>query len=413
MEKLSIAIISASIGKTPKAVQSSFVFDEARRLAIKGVNVHIIRSKIELESLSYGLHFHGIERKIDFRSIGLMLRNLPIYPKISLLRNPAFIYWENVYTSNVLKVIESNGIDLIHAHFAYMEGLVGLLVKRRTGKPLIVTVHGYDILVEPSTGYGVRLSKRMDYIVRSVLNEADAVIAASNSTFKEASKIVNDADKIYLIPNGVDLQKFNPGLDGQQIRKKYVLDRTYGYIVLSLASHEPAYGVEYLIRAIPLITRKVKDVFFIVGGDGSLRKYHEQLAHELGVIQNVLFTGSIPRDKVSAFYAISDVIAVPLLHAGFSLVVTESMASGKPVVASEVGGIPDQIIDKYNGLLVKPRDAEAIAEKILFLYENPEIALEMGRNGRKIAEEKFNIEKRAERIIGLYKKLCERTPKSS
>ena len=406
MDKLSIAIISASVGKTPEYIPSSFVFDEAYRLAIKGINVHIIRNKIEKGSLSYGIHFHGIERKINFGTILLMLRKLPLYSKISFLST-------RVYSSNVSKVIESNGIDLIHAHFAHYEGLVGLLTKRVTGKPLIVTVHGYDILVEPSVGYGVRLSKRMDSIVRRVLNGADAVIAASKSAFNEASKIVNDVDKIYLIPNGVDLQKFNPGLDGQQIRKKYALDRKYRYIILSLATHEPAYGVEYLIRAIPLITRKVKDVFFIVGGNGSLRKYHEQLAHELGVIQNVLFTGSIPRDKVSAFYAISDVIAVPLLQAGFSLVVTESMASGKPVVASEVGGIPDQIIDKYNGFLVKPRNAEAIAEKILFLYENPERALEMGRNGRKIAEEKFNIEKRVERIIDLYKKLCERTPKSS
>lgn len=153
MEKISIAIISSSVGKTPEQIISSFVFDEAYRLAIKGINVHIIRNKIERAFLSYGMHFHGIDRKINFGAILLILKNLSMYPKISFLSVP-------VYSSNVSKVIEDNRIDLIHAHFAYPEGLVGLLARRRTRKSLVVTLQGYDILVEPSIGYGLRRINR-------------------------------------------------------------------------------------------------------------------------------------------------------------------------------------------------------------------------------------------------------------
>jgi len=163
------------------------VFDEVYRLAQRGIEVHVIRSKMEKESMSYGIHFYGIERKIDIQAAALLLKNITNYPPISFLRNPKRLYWESLYSLNVSRVMERNNIDLIHAHFAYPEGLVGLLAKRRTGKPLIVTLHGYDILVEPSVGYGVRLSRRIDHLIRKVLNSADAITVASKAVFNESS----------------------------------------------------------------------------------------------------------------------------------------------------------------------------------------------------------------------------------
>lgn len=219
MKKISIAIISGPIGKTPEDITYSFVFDEAYQLARKGVSVHIVRSKIEGDSSSCDMHFHGLEEKIGTKAVGLSLQNLQVYPLFFVFRHPRATYWQNSYASNVLRAIEKNSIDLIHAHFAYPEGLVGLLAKRKSKKRLVVTVHGYDIMVEPSTKYGVRLDKRIDALVRRVLNGADAIIAASSATFKEASKTVNSTDKVHLIPNGVDVQRFNPNLDGSLIKK--------------------------------------------------------------------------------------------------------------------------------------------------------------------------------------------------
>jgi len=84
------------------------------------------------------------------------------------------------------------------------------------------------------------------------------------------------------------------------------------------------------------------------------------------------------------------------------------MATGKPVIGTNVGGIPDQIIDGYNGFLVPPRDPEAIAQKILYLVEKPEKSREMGKNARQVVEEKFNIEKRIDKIIEIYQQLSEK-----
>ena len=361
-----------------------------------------MRSKIEKDSLSYGIHFHGIEKRMDLKALNLLFRNIPAYPPISLIRKPTTIYWENLYATNVINVIKKYDVDSIHAHFAYPEGLVGFLSKKEARKPLIVTVHGYDILVEPSIGYGVRLSRRMDAIVKRVLKDADAVITASKATFKEVYRIVGKIDRVHLIPNGVDTERFNPNLDRSYIRRKLKIGED-SVVVFALRSHAPRYGLEYLIRAVPMVIKKRHDVVFVIGGDGPLKKYHERLAADLGV--KIIFTGKIPCSEVPYYYAMSDIVVVPSLQEAFGLVVSEAMACGKPVIGTNVGGIPDQIIDGYNGFLIPPRNAKEIAEKILWLVENPEEAKRMGMNGRKVVEEKFDINIRINRIIKLYEEL--------
>jgi glycosyltransferase involved in cell wall biosynthesis len=405
-KRLSVAVISDPVGKTPEDITYSFVFDEAFRLAQRGVEVHVVRSKIEGESMSYGIHFHGIERKYDFQAFNLLARKITCYSPISLIRKPTALYWENLYASNVVKVVEKNDLNLIHAHFAYPEGLVGLLAKRRTGKPLVVTVHGYDILVEPSIGYGIRLDLRLDNIVRKVLNEADAIITASRATFSGSNKIVGNTGKVYLIPNGVDTKRFNPSLDGSYIKRRWGIS-DHVKVIFTLRAHEPKYGIEYFLRAASLLKRN--DVIFVIGGDGSLRPYHERLVADLGIKEKTIFTGKIPQSEVSYYYAMSNAVVIPSLQEAFGLIASEALACGKPVIGTRVGGIPDQIIDGYNGFLVKPKDPKEIAEKILWLLEHPDKAEQMGMNGRRIVEENFNLEKRIDRIIEVYERVISKS----
>lgn len=406
MKKMSVAVISSQVGKTPNDIGYSFVFDEAYRLAKRGISVHVVRANMESDSLSFGMHFHGLEKQVDMQGVKSMLRDFYVYPPNSLLRRPTTIYWENLYAARVSEVIEKYGVDLIHAHYAYPEGLVGLLARKRTGKPLIITIHGYDILLERTVGYGVRINKRIDAIIGRVLNRADAVVAASQATFNEASKIVNRVNKVQLIPNGIDTERFRPNLNCVCLKRKLGIEGLT--IVFTLRTHEPRYGLEYLIRAAPIITREKDDVVLIIGGDGSLRSYHQELATKLGVKEKIVFTGKIPQSEVPYYYAMSDMVVVPSLQEGFGLVVSEAMACGKPVIGTKVGGIPDQLIDGYNGFLVPPRNPEEIARKILLLVDHPEEAKHMGSNGRKIVEEKFDIERRIDKILLLYRKLYEK-----
>jgi len=341
---------------------------------------------------------------IDLRALLHATSFLRFYPIHALMRDPLLIYSEIRRTNNCLNIIRFHDVDIIHSHFAYQEGFIGYLIKNLLErKKFVVTLHGNDILIEPSIGYGIRLDKRYDIVVRKVLEKADAIIVASKAVYEEAKKLVNDYKKLYLVPNGVDLQKFNPSIDGSMIRKLY--DTEDKYIVFTLRHHEPQYGIVYLILAASIVLRHRKDVIFIIGGDGSLRNYHINLAKRLGIENYVFFPGRIPRTDVPMYYAASDIVVVPSLQEAWGLVATEAMACGKPVIASRVGGLPDQIIDGFNGFLVPPRDPKAIADRILYLLENPSEMKRMGLNGRGLAEKEFDIEKRVDRLVRLYKTL--------
>jgi len=403
-----VCIIASSIGKSPSEIPQSFVFDEAFRLSRKGLDIHIITSRLEREIASYGMKFHGIMRRPELRTLHFLVRNLIDYPFISLSRNLLRIYLESLYALSVSRVIEKYDVDLIHAHFAYPEGFVGVLAREKIKRPLIVTIHGYDLLTEPSIGYGLRLHKHYDLIIRSVLKKADAIILASKALYMEASRILsnNEIGKIHLIPNGVDVNKFNPSINGSEIKRLYKAEGKY--IVFTARYHRPVYGIAYLIMAAKLVVSRKKDVVFIIGGDGPLLNCHKELAGKLGIKDHILFTGAIPRDIIPKYYAASDIVVVPSLQESWGLAATEAMACGKPVIASNVGGLPDQIIDGFNGFLVPPRDPKAIADRILYLLENPSVAKRMGRNSRELAEEKYNIEKRVDKIIEIYRKLLEK-----
>lgn len=400
MKKASVAIISGPVGKTPQDLTYSFVFDEARALAKRGLDVHVIRSFQEEASFSYDIHFHGLENASRIKYIPFVFKHLNTIPNIGYLIPPWALLSLSKYADAVANITNSQTLDLIHAHFAYPEGFVGLLAKKETIKPLVITVHGYDVLVESSVGYGVRLGRRINAIIRRVLNDANAVIAASSATFKEVCKVVNETDKVHLIQNGVDTERFNPNLNCFYIKKKLGIE---GHtVIFTLRAHEPKYGLEHLIRAVPMVTKKKNDVLFVIGGDGSLRHYHEHLAVKLGVEEKIIFTGMIPQSETPYYYAMSDMVVVPSLQEAFGLVVSEAMACGKPVIGTNIGGIPDQIVDGYNGFLVRPRNHAEIAEKILWLISNPNEAKRMGANGRKTVEEKFDLNKRIDKIIQLY-----------
>lgn len=388
----------------------SFVYDEAYRLAEKGFKVHILRALIEPDSESYGMIYHGIRKKVEYRTLPFLMRSLADYGPAYFLRRSKNVYKQSLYAYNGSKVVTKSRINLIHAHFAYPEGFVGYLMKKRCQKPLVVSVHGYDIQVEPSIQRGTRLNKRLDTVVRKVLNYADRIVVPSRAIFDEVEAIA-PREKVRLIPHGVDLEKFNPNLDSDMSRKELGIDQNT-VVVFTLRHHEKVYGIEYLLRAVPDVLGRVKNVLFLIGGEGHLRNYHEKLTADLRVQDNVRFTGGISRSKVPLYYAASDIVVVPSLQEGFGIVVSEAMACGKPVIGTEVGGIPDQVTDGLNGFLIKPKNSDEIAEKILYMIEEPDEAKKMGISGRKLAEEKFDINKKIERLVALYEEVKGK-PKSS
>jgi len=368
------------------------------------VGIHVgrwshIRDKLAVRTrVIDGVFVHDI--KFNLANFLLSFSNISKLPRSQLFR-PKEIGVLLSYSKGMEKLAKKYNVDVTHAHFAYPEGYVGLLIKNRTGKPLVVTLHGGDILVEPSVNYGIRLNPDIDRVVRRVLRDADRVISASTATYKTALELGCSPSKLTLIPNAVDVKRFHPSVNGFYVREKLGLGNRP--VVFTLRGHEPQKGIEYLIKAVPLVLKEVPKTVFIIGGDGSLRSYHESLAKELGVSENTLFTGYIPQEELPHFYAACDVFVIPSVVEAFGLVTIEAMACGKPVIGTNVGGIPDIIKDGVNGFLVEPKDVSVLAEKITILVNDSNLSKRMGKAGRETAEKKFNSENRVVKIIELYK----------
>jgi N-acetyl-alpha-D-glucosaminyl L-malate synthase BshA len=405
---MKILVASSRVGRSPHDIAYSFVFDEVVRLARRGLNVSVARFKFEGDARAYGVSFYDLRKSLLLK-LPRELNKLVHYPTSALLRSPPSFYMELLYSKHIEDLIKRLEPDLLHAHFAYPEGWAAYLAKVGLGQriPLVVTLHGYDILVEPSVGYGIRLSKRYEALVKKVLNASDTVMVASRAVFDEAASLVKDLGKIHLVPNGVDTKRFNPKLNGDIIRNRLAIEDKQ--IIFTVRHHSPRYGISYLLLAAKLILNKRRDAVFVIGGDGPLLDYHKNLTRRLGISSHVFFTGRIPQEELPLYYAASDVVVVPSLQEAWGLVATEAMACGKPVVASRVGGLPDQVINGYNGFLVPPRDPRALADRVLHLLENPSEAKRMGLNGRRLAEERLDIEKRVDKIVKLYKEIVEET----
>jgi len=364
------------------------------------VEVHVIRSKVEGDSISYGIHYHGIERKYDVRALNFLARNIKRYPALSLIRKPTALHWENLYALNVAKVVEKYDVSLIHAHFAYPEGWIGLLcrAKLKTKVLFVLTSHGYDLNFVKEYRYGVRLNSKYDLIIRKVCESVDHIIVPSKLLFLRAVEAGAPPSKVSLVPNAVDLEVFNPKkVDIYFFKEKYKLDDSK--IILTIRAIRKHYGIDKIVR----VARKIPDnlkIKFIIIGSGELYTDLLKMAGNI-VGRKIIFLGTIPHSEVPYAIASADVIVDPC-PIGQGINVLEAMAMGKPVIGIRTK-MWDYIINEYTGFLVTNDDE--IIEKIIYLIENPSEARRMGINGRRLVEEKFDINKRIEKILSLYRKL--------
>jgi glycosyltransferase involved in cell wall biosynthesis len=235
--------------------------------------------------------------------------------------------------------------------------------------------------------------------MRILTARIDRLIAVSRSIVDKLRQEGRDAAPISLIHNGVDLERYDHQGPCCTLRDEYDLPAE-GPIVGVVARLEPEKGHPTLLEAWRTIAAAVPDATLLVVGEGSQRAALEALAADLGVADRVVFTGR--RDDVPAVTAALDVAVLPSYREALGLTVLEAMALSRPVVASNVGGIPEMIEDGVTGLLVPPRDAGALAAAILRLLRDHPLADTLGRAGHDLVHESFCIELMVAAVEQIY-----------
>ena len=278
--------------------------------------------------------------------------------------------------------------DIIHANFPspYIAYLAST-VSRVRGVPAVLTWHN-DL--PPVTRMARILVTVHDQLVLPLYLPQFSSIIATSKLYAETSHILEaHMDRVVVIPNGVDTQRFNPDIPREEIRSRLGVDREKIVLFVGALTQWHRYkGLDVLIQAMALMRDHAPEARLVIVGAGQLETEYRQLVSRHSLTSCVIFAGNVPDDELPKYYACSDMLALPSKDRseGFGLTILEANATGKPAIGTTVGGIPSVIRDGYNGLLVPPNDPSALAEAIKKVLSDDDLLKRMGRNGRAFAE---------------------------
>ncbi len=316
--------------------------------------------------------------------------------KIECLGIPVTIIHEHddaIATATLAAHLRDLRPDVIHNHMYRAEviGTKAAIALREAGhrKPWVVsTVHSSRI----------RSTDDMDLLVR-LTDDIDHLIAVSNSIDR---KIVDDgrtAAARSLIYNGVDLERYDHQEPCCTLRDEFAM--APGAMIVGVVGRlEPEKGHPTLIEAWPMVLARVPNAHLVIVGEGSRRETLEEQAAATGVGDRITFTGR--RDDVPAVTAALEVAVLPSYREAQGLTILEAMALSRPVVASNVGGIPEMVEHERTGLLVPPHDAPALADAIVRLLQNHQLADTLGRAGHDLVHDCFCVQLMVRAVERLY-----------
>jgi len=239
-------------------------------------------------------------------------------------------------------------------------------------------------------------------VLKLVCRLADCILVNADAVREALIGQGYDPQKIVVIRNGITLTKFEKKQRGDAIRAELGVPSS-APIVGVFSRLNPMKGVQYFLDAAKILADRFQDVYFLVVGDGAVRHDLEAQAARLGLGRRIVFTGF--RSDVPDLLAEAAISVLPSLSEGISNTLLESMAAGVPVIATRVGGSPEVVEDGVSGLLIPPRDADALAGAIARLLEDRALASTLGQAGMRRVTEWFSIEHAVHETEHLYESL--------
>jgi len=284
--------------------------------------------------------------------------------------------------------------DVVHYHTFWPDAFTAFVVNKFV--PTVYTAHESRFLLmaeQPKSRRWLKLA----------LRPFQGILAPSTELLEVTRQLGVSSEKSAFIANAVDAGKFRPGVTGETVRARYGVPLDH-CLILCPRRLVPKNGLEFLIESLPSIRRRFSDVSVLIAGDGPERERLEARVRELGLHESVIFAGNQDNDDLPEFYAAADIVAIPSLKEATSIAGLEAMASACAVVATNVGGLPEIIEDGVSGLLVPPRDPEALALAIMRLIETPELRKQLGLAARALVEQKFTWEQVASETTRAYER---------
>lgn len=402
----------ATLGGKDTGGMNVYVRDLARHLGMQGVGVDVY-TRSQDEHVPHVLHDLGFGNRVV---------HVPAGPERPMPKEQLAEYLPQ-FVANIKDIASSKGLeyDLVHSHY-WLSGLATLQLVEAWNVPYVQMFHTLGLMkdrVARSEGEGAS-ALRID-TEKQLINEADLVIASTQAELAQFQWLYKaPIDNVRVIPPGVDTARFYPIPKDEA--KEFVGIEAEESMVLFVGRIEPLKGVDTLIRALAQLQDSGAldgscQCVAVIGGDpedSDSQRTEEmkrliEIASDLGVKDLVSFLGSRDQDTLQYYYSAAEVVVVPSHYESFGMVALEAMACGRPVVASETGGLAFLIRDDETGFHVPADDPDALAEKLRLLLDGPDLRREIGARAAQYAQD-FAWPKITDQIVDVYEELLAGVP---
>ncbi|MCS7301928.1 MAG: N-acetyl-alpha-D-glucosaminyl L-malate synthase BshA [Bacteroidota bacterium] len=351
-------------------------------LARRGWKVHFITYALpsRLDRFQQNVNFHEVE--------------IPSYP---LMEHQLYTL---ALASKIIDTTRFEQLDVLHVHYAIPHAISGYLAKQvlhteGISLRVITTLHGTDITL-------VGLDPGFHPLVKFSIEASDAVTCVSNYLRDRTTQLFTDRSPIEVIPNFVDTTVYDrTAYPSASIRKQLVGDAAL--VLMHISNFRPVKRVTDTIRILAAVREHGIDAYLVLVGDGPDRAEAEHLCRTLNLCDAVRFVGKVV--ATAELLSAADIFLLPSQNESFGLAALEAMSCGVPVVASNVGGIPEVVTHGHNGYLAEPGDIKRMARYCIELATNPKKWQRFSSAARTAAVERFSVEHVVPQYEQLYRRL--------
>ena len=315
------------------------------------------------------------------------------------------------FNRSIAREVTTINADVFEAHAVSGYRFLKTLNKQRIKKPFIHTIHGVladEYEQAKKDGYQsfrVRIANyfmgRLAKLESETAQNATLIVTISNYSLKKIKQFYKvDEAIVRIVPNGVDVAKFQPFADKETAKRQFGLGDEP--CVLFVGSLIPRKGLHFLVEAAKKIVKERSETKFLIVGEGPMRNQLINSLEAANLADNFKFLGNLKDNKLQAVYNCADVFALPSIQEGQGIVLLEAQACAKPVVAFNIGGVNEAIRNGDTGLLVKPGSTEEFADATLKLISDKSLREKMGANGRTFILENFTWDICAQKMLTVY-----------
>lgn len=407
-----IALISVhgdpavEIGKEEAGGQNVYVRQVGEALARRGWQVDMFTRKSNATQSTI------VEHSPNCRTIRLVAGPEKFVPRQKIYE------YVPVFVKELVKFQQQEGFEyqLIHTNY-WLSAAVGMELKKVQPIQQIHTYHSLGAVKYSSVSTIPMIANTRLAIEKACLETAERIVATSPQEKEHMRSLVSKKGNIDIIPCGTDIHRFG-SISPLEARRRLGIP-SVSQVILYVGRFDKRKGIETLVRAVSRSTlRGLTNLQLIIGGgsrpgqsDGIERDRIEAIVDEVGIREFTTFPGRLGNEQLSLYYAAANVCVVPSHYEPFGLVAIEAMASGTPVVASDVGGLQFTVVPEQTGLLCPPEDEVAFASAIDRILSQPEWRIELGKAARKRVEDLFSWDGVAAQLSDLYEEsLAQPTP---